>query len=97
MRAGYVSGVLDGIGVAGLAKDSNLSDTLTSKLTIGEYVEALDRFYAEPTDRAIPIPWAMSWVARKSNGWSEADLRKYEATLRAMAAFARNLTPNEAK
>jgi hypothetical protein len=82
----YVSGVLDGIGAARVAKDSNLYVTLTSKLTIGEYVDALDRFYAEPTDRAIPIPWAMCWVARKAAGWSEADLKEYETTLRRMVS-----------
>ena len=97
MRPAYISGVLDGIGAAGVAKDSLLYDIWTSKLRVGEYEEALDRFYAEPTDRMILIPWAMSWIARKSNGSSEADLTKYEATLRAMAASLDNRRAKAAK
>lgn len=51
-------------------------------LTIGEVVDSLDLFFQEPTNAPIPVGFALTYVRRKAEGASEADLKELGATLR---------------
>jgi hypothetical protein len=64
--------------------------------TTGEYMETLDLFYSEPTNRGIPIVAAMVWCARKSNGASTEDLKRLETELRAKTVAVDDWIPSRA-
>ncbi len=66
--------------------------SLPRSLTFGEIVESLDRFYAEPTNRVIPIAFALSWVDLKAKGVPETALKEWEASSRAV--FSRDSGKN---
>jgi hypothetical protein len=57
---------------------------LPRSLTFGEISESLDRLYAEPTNRIIPIIYAFPWVDLKAKGVSESGLKDWEARTRAI-------------
>jgi hypothetical protein len=57
---------------------------LPRSLTLGEISESLDRLYAEPTNRIIPIIYAFPWVDLKAKGVSESGLKDWEARSRAI-------------
>jgi len=45
-----------------------------SNLTVGDVMDGLNRFYDEPANRNIPIPWAIEILAMKVNGKPEDDI-----------------------
>jgi hypothetical protein len=51
-----------------LAAIARLADSVPSKLTNGDIVDGLDRFYDEPANRLIALPYAIGILALKVNG-----------------------------
>jgi hypothetical protein len=84
MKAGYLIGLSEGSEVvaafATAGKDK--ADLLPSVLNFGEISAALDLFYKEPTNAPVPVVFAVSYVKRKAEGASEAELKQLEADLR---------------
>jgi hypothetical protein len=61
---------------------NSLAAMIPLKLTVGEVVESLNQFYAEPTNRRIKIIFALDWVREKAAGTDEESLRRYAESLR---------------
>jgi len=92
LKTAYVAGFVDSLWLCMMEPEHNMAGTVqsmivsTSKTTVGEYVESLDKFYAEPMNRKIPIVFAMNWAKKKAGGASETELNEYEARCRAAAS-----------
>jgi hypothetical protein len=59
-----------------------------NSLTFGEIGESLDAFYTEPTNRRIPVLYALNWVKLKADGVPVQALKDWEAGMRGEFAAA---------
>lgn len=58
---------------------------IPTSLTVGELSESLDRFYSEPTNRIIPIVYALTWVDLKTKGAAASALNGWEEKARSIS------------
>jgi hypothetical protein len=78
-KTGYVVGFQDTLNGLGSKESSTL---LPKNMTVGDAIRAIDIFYEERENRAIPIIGAISVVTAKANGMSPTELEQFKANLR---------------
>jgi hypothetical protein len=77
VKAAYLQGLNQGSEFV-----KNGTHLLPVSMTFGETAIALDMYYRDPTNATMPVPMALSYVRRKAEGATEAELKDFEARLR---------------
>jgi hypothetical protein len=78
-KISYMSGLLE---MLLLTPGADASKYFGRNLTASENSSAVDRFYEEPANLFIPVPFALQVVAMQANGASSDDTEKFTATVR---------------
>jgi hypothetical protein len=83
-KLNYIYGMSD---VARNFKCESISDLWpgSEKATYMEIVQIVDQFYADASNRAVPVLYALGWVKMKLRGDTPAALEKFAASLRRTA------------
>jgi hypothetical protein len=89
-KLAYISGLLDS---RGLWEKSATERYSTAPLYNTEVVQQIDRFYADATNRPIPVWLALRYVHLKLAGATPAELAETVAALRRAAAEFLRPTP----
>lgn len=79
MKVSYMTGLLEMIM---LTPDADMLKYFGRNLTTAENSKAVDRFYEEPENLNIPVPFALQIVAKKANGESPDAVENFAATVR---------------
>lgn len=82
----YISGSVDSTILA--CGTDEWRRLFASSLSIGDVIKSLDKFYEEPTNAAVQVPYAMTVVKMKAEGASTDSIEKATATGRRLAAEA---------
>ena len=69
----YLVGALDSLNMSCKAETKN---SFPAALTIREVANSLDKFYEEPANVAIPVPFAMTIVKMKADGSSAKSIEE---------------------
>ena len=88
MKLGFVVGFADGFGSA--VAVSTYDDRFPSKSTNGEIVKALDKFYEEPANAAIPITGALQIFTAQVRGVPSDAIRQMTEAWRQGAATSKD-------
>jgi len=83
-KGNYLVGFLDGLRAA----RSPSRPYIPEPLSMVELVKAVDRFYQEPENLAIPVPEALRIVALKANGAPQSEIDSVSAAARRKALQA---------
>lgn len=89
-RAIYVHAAIEAL--AFVSPDS-MKGRIDSPLSYDEWVAALDRFYADPTNVLIPVMGGMEIVNMQAGGRPEAEISKQISVARQVGANAPERTP----
>ena len=86
---GYAAAVEDTVIGMGVSLNADYKPIIKllipSKLTPGEIITALNRFYDTPENGPITIPGAMKIIAQRANGADDATIQKAIADQRAVS------------
>ena len=87
MKAGYLLGLFEGSElVAEFVSNGKTKQVLFNQsIKFGEVSVALDTFYTDTTNAPVPVIFAVSYVKRKAEGASEAELKELEAKYRRLS------------
>ena len=81
-RIWYLVGALDSLNMSCKTETKN---TFSAALTISETVKSLDKFYEEPANIASPVPFAMTIVKMKADGYPAKSIEETTETGRRLA------------
>jgi hypothetical protein len=76
-----------------IANASNFEAYVPGKLTNGEVIEGLDRFYLEPENVLIPMSFAVAVLAKKTSGTQQSEIDSLLAAARRWALQSSAVTP----
>src|SRR2546430_451022 len=88
-KLAYVAGLYDGMGYADLLwKDGHLRGRYLAQARYDEISEAVDQFYSDPANAAVPVLYAIEIFRMRKDGEPAADIaRKIEEVRRITRAL----------